>query len=338
MRAPTGIAMALAAAAAMLTSTASLAEQYDDGLSKSYYEKLKGKKVAWVPLSMGFDLTQAWYAAMKKQADDLGYEIITRDANWNSEVGAQALGALINEKPDILIFHNNDLNSYNRLIARAVDQGINVIQLALKAPNNGDAYVGTDWYRQYEQITQWAVDRCSTANGQNGKVAVVYGLPTSPGVQIGQQATNDTLAAAGDKITVVANQSGYWDASKSRDVTATILQQHPDLCAVVGSWDNADVGTAAAINEAGLRGKVALITSGGGEQRAACDNIANGNFTAYSVADTRDWARDLTNTISILLQTAPTPGANPFALYLKNELWFPEDLRPGLCWTLKDFE
>ena len=100
-----------------------------------------------MPISMGFDLTQGWYAAMKRQADELGYEIIVRDPNWNIDAGAQALSQLIDEKPDILIFHAVDMQAYNKLIKKAVDAGINVIQMNLKSPNNGDAYVGGDWYQ-----------------------------------------------------------------------------------------------------------------------------------------------------------------------------------------------
>ena len=131
----------LTVAALAVTAAAVSAEEYNDGLSTAYYQKLKGKKVAFVPITMGFDLTQGWYAAMKRQADELGYEIIVRDPNWSIDAGAQALSQLIDEKPDILIFHAIDMQAYNKLIKKAVDAGINVIQINLKSPNNGDAYV-----------------------------------------------------------------------------------------------------------------------------------------------------------------------------------------------------
>lgn len=81
----------LAVTVTALGAGAATAEEYNDGLSTAYYQKLKGKKVAFVPITMGFDLTQGWYAAMKRQADELGYEIIVRDPNWSIDAGAQAL-------------------------------------------------------------------------------------------------------------------------------------------------------------------------------------------------------------------------------------------------------
>ena len=50
----------LTVAALAVTAAAVSAEEYNDGLSTAYYQKLKGKKVAFVPITMGFDLTQGW--------------------------------------------------------------------------------------------------------------------------------------------------------------------------------------------------------------------------------------------------------------------------------------
>lgn len=325
------------AAATLFAASATIAAEYDDGLSNGYYQKLKGKKVAFVPITMGFDLTQGWYAAMKRQADELGYEIIVRDPNWSIDAGAQALSQLIDEKPDILIFHAIDMQAYNKLIKKAVDAGINVIQINLKSPNNGDAYVGGDWYRSSAMEVDELIRLCSTEHGKNGKVAIIQGVPTGPANQIGQMAIQDKLKGRKD-ITIVADQAADWDATKAHNVAATVLKQHPDLCGFIGNWDNEDVGAAAAVKEAGLQGKVAVVTHGGGQQQAGCDNIANGNFTSYVKWDVRGQARDLNDTIKLLLQTKPKPGSSPFALYTPLEILTKDNLRPNSCWTLDEIK
>ena len=53
-----------------------------DPARDKYYSALEGKKVAFVPLAMGFDLTEGWYAGMKKALEPLGVEMILRDPNW----------------------------------------------------------------------------------------------------------------------------------------------------------------------------------------------------------------------------------------------------------------
>lgn len=328
---------AAAMAAAVFFAGVGAADQYNDGLSVTYYQKLKGKKVAFVPISMGFDLVQGVYAAMKRQADELGYEIIVRDPNWSIDAGAQALSQLIDEKPDILIFHAIDMQAYNKLIKKAGDAGINVLQYNLKSPNNGDAYVGLDPYQASAKEADELIRLCSTDHGKNGKVAIIQGVPTGPANQIGQMAIQDKLKGRKD-ITIVADQAADWDATKAHSVAATILKQHPDLCGFIGNWDNEDVGAAAAIKEAGLQGKVALVTDGGGNQAAGCDNIANGGFTSYVKWDVRGQARDLNDAIKTLLQTKPKPGSAPFALYTPLEILTKDNLRPNSCWTLDDIK
>jgi ribose transport system substrate-binding protein len=313
------------------------ADKFDDGLSIAYYQKLKGKKVGFVPATMGMDLSQGWYAAMKRQADELGYEVIVRDYNWNVDAGAQALNRFIDEKPDILIFHSLDRQAFNKLIKKAEGAGINVIQIALKAPNNGDVYVGQDSYVTGSLQADALINLCSTEHGKNGKVAIVQGLPTGPNNQIAQMAIQDKLKDRKD-ITIVADQAADWDATKAHNIAATILKQHPDLCAFVGNWDNSDIGIAAAVKEAGLQGKVAVVTLGGGAQAAGCDNIANGNFTAYVKLDVRTMSEDLNAAIKTLLQTKPKPGANPFALYTPQEIVTKDNLRSNTCWSLSEFK
>jgi ribose transport system substrate-binding protein len=328
---------AAAAIAITLAGGTAIAEPFNDGLSATYYQKFKGKKVGFVPATMGMDLSQGWFAAMKKQADELGYEIILRDYNWNVDAGAQALNRFIDEKPDVLIFHSLDRQAFNKLITKAGDAGINVIQIALKAPNNGDVYVGQDSYVTGSLQADALVKLCSRDHGQNGKVAIIQGLPTGPNNQIAQAAIQDKLKGRSD-ITIVADQAADWDATKAHNIAATILKQHPDLCAFVGNWDNSDVGIAAAVKEAGLQGKVAVVTLGGGAQAAGCDNIANGNFAAYVKFDIRRMSADLNDAIKVLLQSKPKPGSAPFALYTPQELITKDDLRPTTCWTMADFK
>ena len=66
------------------------------------------------------------------------------------------------------------------------------------------------------------------------------------------------------EIQVVSNQAADWDATKAKNIAATVIQQNPDLCAIIGFWDVMDVGTAAAIKESGKN--VYLLTQGGGNQ------------------------------------------------------------------------
>jgi ribose transport system substrate-binding protein len=49
-----------------------------DPTRTDYYEKIKGKRVVFVPVAMGFDLTEGWNALMQRQARELGYTVEVR--------------------------------------------------------------------------------------------------------------------------------------------------------------------------------------------------------------------------------------------------------------------
>lgn len=314
------------------------AERYDDGISATYYKVLQGKKIGFVPISMGFDLPQGWFAGMKRQADALGYEIIVRDPNWSTEAGVQSITSLINEKPDLLLIHNDDQNSYNRVVRRALDANIPVIQINQKVATNTDGFVGADWYQIGIEQANYMKAACGEGSGKSGEIALVQGKLTSPGSLIVLKGIEDTLAGQ-TAVKVVANQAADWDATKAHAVTGTILKQHPNLCGIVGFWDGQDVGAAAAIREAGKTGQVLLSTSGGGKQDSACDNVANDSFSNYVSYDVEGQARDLNNAIKILLQNRPEKaGATPFALYTPLKVFTKATIVPNSCWTIENME
>jgi ABC-type sugar transport system substrate-binding protein len=314
-----------------------LAEHYDDGMYPQTAAALKGKTVAYVPIAMGFDLTQAWAAALQHAANQWGFKVVIRDPNWDVNAGVQALSQLISEKPDMIVVQPADPQSYVRLINKAMQSGIKVVEINMKSLTKSDAYVGADWYQVAGTEMDMLQKLCSTKKGNSGKVALISGIPTNPGMMIGMQAINDKFAAYPD-LKLVANQSADYDPTKAHDVTATVLKQHPDLCGIYGVWDGQDVGTAAAIKEAGKTGSVHLVSSGGGRRDAACDNVANGTFSAYITYDGKEQGRDLVNTVEMLLQSDAKPGASPFALYSPLTILTKDSMTPGSCWTVDEIK
>ena len=307
--------------------------QDNDSPGPAFYAALAGKKVGFVPISMGFDLTQGWLAGMQRQADLLGYEIIVRDPNWSVESGIQAITSLIEEAPDLLVIQNNDSQSYNRLVQQAQAAGIPVIQVQQRVGTVSDAYVGPDWYNIGTVTAQALVDKCGA--GTSGKIAVVEGSTAAP-ASILMKAGIDDLIAQHPAMQIVSSQAADWDATKAFSITATVLQQNPDLCGIAGFWDVADTGTAGAIREAGLEGKVVLATSGGGNRDASCAKIESGEFTVYHSYNVAGQARDLNAVIKMLLQANIPAGTAPFALISPLVQVTKDNMVPSSCWTLDE--
>jgi ribose transport system substrate-binding protein len=184
----------------------------------NYASKLKGKNVAFLPLAMGFDLTEGWAAVMKQQARELGFNLTIKDPNWSTDKQLEAMTAIIDEKPDLIIVHNNNLQVLSKSIIKAEKLGIPVIQLNMPASHQSEAYVGTDWVQLGQLTGDKMVEECGKSKGKSGKVAVIQGQITDPASVYQLQGFNAALAAHPGELTVVSTQAAEWDATKAKAV------------------------------------------------------------------------------------------------------------------------
>lgn len=283
----------------------------DDPARASYKAALAGKTVAFVPLTMSFDLAVGWLAGLKKQLEPLGVKVISRDPNWSTSAGAQAITSLIGEKPDVIVVQNPDLQTYAKLLQRAEEAGIRVVQVNLASNYRSVLYVGADWVGIGEMQAEGVVKACK---GTSNKVAIVQGAISSPASAYTLKGVENVFAKH-PEIKVVSSQAADWDAVKAKGITQTVLKQHPDLCAVIGFWEGMDTGTAAAIKEAGLTGKVFLATEGAGEQKSACDQVKDGAYDLDVSYDVPTQAVVMASAIQLMLQNPTKTGLPKGSVY-----------------------
>lgn len=322
-------------AAGLLLAAASAAHAQGKGLDEpfraGYKKALAGKTVGFIPVAMGFDLAEGWAAGLKAQLEPSGIKVVVRDPNWNTNAGAQAFTTLIAEKPAVIVIHNPDVQTYAKLIKKAEDEGIYVVQINMRSAQPSTAFVGADWVDVGERDTQAVVDACK---GKSNKIAIVQGAPTAAASAYTLKGVENVLAK-NPQVKVVSNQAANWDAATAKTLTQTVLKQHPDLCGIVGFWDGMDIGTAAAIKEAGLTGKVFLATSGGGEQKGACDQVKAGAFDLDISYDVPTQASNMAAMIKWLVQGGLKPGAAKQNIYTTLiPLTRDNASREGSCWKL----
>lgn len=330
----------MACAAAVLATGISWANAQDKGLenprSTTFHSVLQDKKVVFVPLSMGFDLTEGWAARMRNQASRLGYSFEIRDPAWSTDAGTKAIQSLITEKPDLMVIHNPDIQSYARLLKQAQAAGIKIVQINLESNTTTDSYVGADWTEIGRKAAEAVVERCDAGKGVSTKVAIDTGVPTAASDVFQLDGIYKVLDAHPD-IQVVSQQATEYNPEKARSIMATVLQQHPDLCGAIGIWDNQDTGTASAIKEAGKSDQVFLVTSGGGNQ-VGCENVKNGLFNLYISYNVPLQGDLLNQEIVRLLMSDGTAGEvqaiyfNPLTLITK------DNVNQRNCWALEDIQ
>lgn len=325
---------AVAAAAGLLAGGAAsaLAQQsMDDPARIAHYDQFKGKRVVFVPVFMGLDLTEGWSKAMKLQSERLGYQYEVRNSNFNTAAGAQTLTSLISEKPDVIVVQNPDVTSYAKLLQKAEAAGIHVVQLNMKTNTLTYGFVGANVVQLGEMQAEAVVKKCGP--GTSGKVLILDGPPTSP-FSAYMQYGYDNVLKKSPGIKVVARQStGDYESAKAKSITQVVLQQNPDLCGVLGVWDNTDIGTAAAIKEAGKTDQVFVTTSGGGGA-VSCKGLEEGWWNYYVSYDVPGQARDLTDLVAAALQDKQKVGSDKIILYTPLIAYTKDNVKNQSCWVL----
>jgi len=328
--------LAGAAAFCALTAWPAAAQQgLDEPFQASFKAALAGKTVAYIPVAMNFDLTEGWFAGVKKELEPYGMKVIVRDPNWSTNAGAQALTTLISEKPAAIIVHNPDVQTYAKLMQRAENEGIFIIQINMGSVYRSSAFVGANWIEIGERDTEAVVKACE---GKSNKIAIVQGALSAAASAYTLKGVENILAKH-PEVKVVSSQAADWDAAKAKAIVQTVLKQNPDLCGIVGFWDGMDIGTAAAVKEAGLTGKVFVATSGGGERKGACELVKSGAFDLNVSYDVPTQAADMAAMIKWLLSSGAKPGSVKGSAYTTLIPITRENADSNVaCWNLADLK
>ncbi len=326
----TFLAVAVVAATALTTLPATA----KDPGPEAYTKALKGKRILMVPMAMGFDLAQGWAGYLKREIPKFGGIFETRDPNWSVEAGAQAITEAIasDPKPDVLIVMAPDLNSYSKLMKRAQKAGIYVFLIDNPANFKADAYFGGDWNLMGQLEAKEAMRACG--DNSSKEIGLVQGDQTNA-TSLYQYAGIMEVLNKNKDFKVVAKPDSNWDATTSRNVTTTMLQQHPNICAIIDFWDGDATGAAAAIRDAGKKGKVHLIANGGGEQSADCDMIKSGGYGAVVSTSVVRESYDMLALMKFLLQSGQPAGTSSTFIYTVPETINKETMTSDSCWDLK---
>ena len=300
-----------------------------------YSEALKGKRVVLIPMAMGFDLAQGWAAYLKREVEGWGGTFETRDPNWDVNAHAQAITDIISgdQKPDVLVIHSPDMNSFSKLLKKAQAEGIYVVLVDNPMNFPADAFVGSNWYHLGQLEAEAAVKACE---GKSKKIGLVQGDAANASSIYQYNGIKQVLDQHSD-FKIVAEPFSNWDPTNSKNVTTTMLQQNPDICAIIDFWDGDATGAAAAIKDAKLDGKVALVTTGGGEA-VDCKALEDGTFEAVVMTELAGQSRDMNAVIKFLLQSGQKPGTSKTYIYTLEKATTKADLKPSTCWDVKQLQ
>ncbi|KQT59696.1 ABC transporter substrate-binding protein [Methylobacterium sp. Leaf456] len=291
---------------------------------------VKGKTVAWVPLTLSTTIGMIWTRVMRENFERYGVNFVVRDPNFSADAQLQAVNALIAERPDVLIVQNANVSVLARPLKRAMEAGIPVVQVNMMSNTATDAYVGVDNVDLGRTVAQEIVGECGGGRS-SGKVALVQGEATAAASLEQLQGAMEVFERE-PSIKVVSSQAANWDSNRANAITATVLQQHPDLCATYGVWGTMQQGAAQAVKAAGLQGKVKVYATTDGP-RADCDAVEQGLF--HKVLSYRSDVQgvQITDAVLTLLQNRDKPGTKQL-VYLSNSTWVAGRKDRAACFDL----
>ena len=200
-----------------------------------------------------------WVKAVEAQADELGWDLTMIQGDFDFQKMNPAVESAIGQGADVILDGYTDVASIGSIISAAKDAGIPIFAMdSGTEPTDAFAINITTDQQGIVDSTLGAFDEA--LDGLEGKTIMVIGHDPHAGIRMRSGLAADDLVAAGATLAggeiqqVVSPATGRTEALA---LVADYLTANPDgLDGVWVGWDDAALGAAQAVTEAGATAKV----------------------------------------------------------------------------------
>ncbi|CDN60091.1 Ribose ABC transport system, periplasmic ribose-binding protein RbsB (TC 3.A.1.2.1) [Burkholderia cenocepacia H111] len=221
-------------------------------------------KVALVMKSLAneFFLTMEMGAKEYQKHNANQFDLITNGIKDETDTANQIriVEQMIVSKVDAIVIAPADSKALVPVVKKAVDAGIIVVNIdnrldpdVLKSKNLNVPFVGPDNRKGARKIGDYLAKRLKAGD----QVGIVEGVSTTTNAQQRTAGFQDAMKAGGMKV--VSVQSGEWEIDKGNAVAAAMLNEYPNLKALLCGNDNMAIGAVSAVRAAGKQGKVLVV-------------------------------------------------------------------------------
>ncbi len=221
-------------------------------------------KVALVMKSLAneFFLTMEDGAKDYQKQHAAEFDLIANGIKNETDTSAQIriVEQMIVSKVDVIVLAPADSKAMVPVVKKAVDAGILVVNIdnrldpdVVKSKGIKVPFVGPDNRKGARLVGDYLAKTLKAGD----TVGIVEGVSTTTNAQQRTAGFKDAMAAA--NIKVVSVQSGDWEIDKGNAVSAAMLNEYPDLKALLCGNDNMAIGAVSAVRAAGRTGKVAVV-------------------------------------------------------------------------------
>src|SRR5471032_2052503 len=167
---------------------------------------------------------------------------------------------MIVSKVDALVIAPADSKALVPVIKKAVDAGIIVVNIdnqldpeVLKSKDLNVPFVGPDNAKGAQMVGDYLGKRLKSGD----EVGIIEGVSTTTNAQQRTAGFKAAMQTVGAKV--VSVQSGEWEIDKGNAVAAAMLNEYPNLKALLAGNDNMAIGAVSAVRAAGKQGKVLVV-------------------------------------------------------------------------------
>jgi len=168
--------------------------------------------------------------------------------------------SMMAQKVDAIVIAPADSKALVPVCKRALDAGIIVVNIdnkfdadVLKDKNAKIPFVGPDNRKGAKLGGAYLCKKLKAGD----KVAIIEGAPNAyNGIQ---RKLGFEDAVADGNLTIVSSQTGYWETDKAQPIASALVNEHPDLKAILCANDSMALGAVAALKDAGKLGSIYVV-------------------------------------------------------------------------------
>ncbi len=224
----------------------------------------KKPKVALVMKSLAneFFLTMETGAKDYQKHNANKFDLITNGIKNETDTAAQIniVEQMINSKVDAIVLAPADSKALVPVVKKAVDAGIIVVNIdnrldpdVLKSKDLNVPFVGPDNAKGAELVGDELAKKLKAGD----EVGIIEGVSTTTNAQ--QRTAGFKAAMQKINAKVISVQSGEWEIDKGNAIASAMLNQYPNLKALLCGNDNMAIGAVSAVRAAGKQGKVYVV-------------------------------------------------------------------------------
>ena len=238
-----------------------------------------GSKIVYIITpshSNPFFKTEADAASAK--AKELGYEVKAVSHDDDATKQSELFDNAISDKAAAIICDNAGADATVAAVRKAREANIPtfLIDREINASGVAISQIVANNYQGAKGVAEAFVE----AMGEQGTYAELLGKESDTNAGVRSGAFHEVIDQYPD-MKMVAQQTANWEQTEANSKTETILQSNPDIKGIVCGNDTMAVGAAAAVKNAGLEGKIAIIGVDGSDEAAAA--IKSGAMTGTAL-------------------------------------------------------